>query len=316
MSEPRQTTAVSRARGPRLGLKVELRRTAAGPFHHAPSADHALSVHAGAPVRVSCHNSQVRSVRTRGEISLMPAGSSDDWFEDEASDMLELRLPSALVRLAAEEMGLDPDRAGIEPQYHFRDAQIEHIAWALEAECRANFANGLLYSESLGMALAVHLLARYRADAPPRAGLSRPQLERVTAYVEAHLGQDLSLLRLARVAGVSASHFRALFKRSTGLPVHEYVIQRRVERARALLSRGELPASQIALDAGFSHQSHMARCMRRVLGVTPTVVARHRALSQRAPRPPTAPPYDRATLPPRPRCFAAGPAFAMGRRSR
>src|SRR5687767_15778748 len=100
MSELRPNTAVSRARGPRPGLKVELRRTAAGPFHHPPSTDHALSVHAGAPARVSCHNSQVKSVRTRGEISLMPAGSSDDWFEDDASDTLELRLPHALVRLA------------------------------------------------------------------------------------------------------------------------------------------------------------------------------------------------------------------------
>jgi len=68
-----------------------------------------------------------------------------------------------------------------------------------------------------------------------------------------------------RVCGVSASHLRALFKRSLGVPVH-IIIQRRVERARTLLLRGELPASQIALDAGFAHQSHMARCMGRVLG--------------------------------------------------
>ncbi|WP_224249360.1 helix-turn-helix transcriptional regulator [Hyalangium gracile] len=78
---------------------------------------------------------------------------------------------------------------------------------------------------------------------------------------------------------ISASHLKTLFKRSTGLPVHEYVIQRRVERARSLLMRGELPAGQVALEAGFSHQSHMARCMRRVLGVTPkAVMARTRAM--------------------------------------
>ncbi|KYF72421.1 hypothetical protein BE15_48030 [Sorangium cellulosum] len=55
--------------------------------------------------------------------------------------------------------------------------------------------------------------------------------------------------------------------------MHEYVVQRRVERARALLLRGDLPASQVAIEAGFAHQSHMARCMRRVLGVTPTALA-------------------------------------------
>jgi AraC family transcriptional regulator len=68
-----------------------------------------------------------------------------------------------------------------------------------------------------------------------------------------------------------------LFKRSFGVPVHEYVIQRRVERARTLLLRGALPASQVALDAGFSHQSHMARCMRRVLGITPAAIVKSRA---------------------------------------
>jgi len=121
----------------------------------------------------------------------------------------------------------------------------------------------------LGLALSVHLLARYRAPVEPRAGLSVQQLRRVSDHIEAHLDQRLSLAQLARVAGVSASHFKTLFKRSTGLPAHAYVIQRRVERARVLLARGDLPASQIALEVGFSHQSHMARHMRRILGVTP-----------------------------------------------
>src|SRR5690606_3920077 len=134
-----------------------------------------------------------------------------------------------------------------------------------------------LYGESLGTALAVHLLARYRASAPVRRGLSRPQLQRVREYIEAHIDTDLSLARLAKVAEVGGSHFKTLFKRSTGLPVHEYVIRRRVARARTLLASGELPASEVALAAGFSHQSHMARWMRRVLGVTPTMVVRARA---------------------------------------
>jgi AraC family transcriptional regulator len=266
---------------PRIGLGVELRTTSAGELRHEPISDHYISVHAGAPVRVSCHGNRLRSLITRGQLNLMPAGWSDEWIEDDESTYVALHLPQSLVRLVAGEMGLDPDRTGIEPRYHFRDAQIEHIAWALEAERRASFLNGLLYSESLGMALAVRLLGQYRASGSsppvlPQGGLARPQLERVTEHVEAHLDEKLSLVRLARVAGVSASHFKTLFKRSMGLPVHEYVIQRRVERAKALLLRGDLPASQIALETGFAHQSHMARCMRRILGVTPTAVTRSR----------------------------------------
>lgn len=258
---------------PRVGLNFELRKTVAGHYRHAASTDHHVTVAAGGPVRISCLPTNARCVRHANDIDVFPAGLSEDWFEDDASELLHLRLPASLVRLAAEEMGLDPGRASIEPRCHLRDVQIEHIAWALADEDRAASPHGLLYRESLGMALAVHLLARYPAQAPEvRAGLSAPALARITEYIEAHLTEDVSLLRLARVSGVSASHLRVLFKRSVGIPIHEYVIQRRVERARALLVESELPASQVALEAGFAHQSHMARCMRKLLGFTPSTL--------------------------------------------
>ena len=206
----------------------------------------------------------------------MPVGAYDECVQDDPSSTVELHLPVSLIRVAAEELGLDPASAALEPRFCFRDPQIERVAWALEAEHRAGSRTNLLYRESLGLALAVRLLTRYRGPSSGvrDPGLSSPQLARVTAWIEEHLAADVSLLRLARVAGVSAPHFRVLFKRSMGVPVHEYVVQRRVERARALLVRGGLPASQIAVEAGFSHQSHMARCMRRVLGVTPTQLVR------------------------------------------
>src|SRR5579862_6935683 len=124
------------------------------------------------------------------------------------------------------------------------------------------------------MALALQLRGGLHTPRAIPRGLSQRQLRRVTDYIDANLADDLSLMRLADVAGFSGSHFRTLFRRSVGLPVHEYVIQRRVEHAHALLVRGHLPASQVAQEAGFAHQSHMARCMRRVLGVTPTAVVR------------------------------------------
>ena len=261
---------------PRINLSVTRRETVAGDIQHLASTDHVVTLHAGPPVRVACPSTYVRSVKSRGDLHLMPAGVTDSWMEDDASAAVDLRIPPSLLRLAAEDMGLDPDRVGLEQRHHFRDAQIEHIAWALEAESRAEAPNGLLYRESLGLALAARLLACYRTQVEAKGGLSSPQRQRITEYVEAHLDESLSLERLARVAGLSASHFKTLFKRSMGLPVHEYVVQRRVERARALLLQGELSVGEVALEAGFSHQSHMARCMRRVLGVTPGAIARSR----------------------------------------
>lgn len=172
-------------------------------------------------------------------------------------------------------MGLDPE-AGPALECGVRDTQLEHMAWALEAEHRAQFPGGRLYRECLGLALAVQLLSRHRAPRATRSlpGLPAKRLQAVADCIEADLAGDLSLSRLARIAGVSASHFRVLFKRSMGVPVHEYVIQRRVARARALLQAGRLSASAIAFEVGFAHQSHLARCMRRVLGVTPSELER------------------------------------------
>lgn len=263
----------------RLEPRVDVRTVPPGTVLFEAPIDHCLSVHAGAAARVSCRAEAYRGVVTRGQINLVPIGAFDQCMQDDSSTTVDLHLSDSLVRLAAEEMGLDPARAVLEPRFCFRDPQIEHIAWALEAEHRAGSRSSLLYRESLGLALAVHLLGKYRgADKENRApGLSKGQLAKVLDCIEANLAGDVSLARLARVAGVSTSHFRVLFKRSMLVPVHEFVVQRRVERARMLLARGEMPASQIAFEAGFSHQSHMARCMRRVLGVTPAQVARTRS---------------------------------------
>jgi AraC family transcriptional regulator len=254
----------------RVGLRVEVWKTEPGEVTLKPFPEHRLKIHAGPPVRGMCRAHGF--LYTRGDIDIVPSGYSDVWEERDGSTSLVVHLSPTLLRRAAEDMGLDPDHVGLETRHQFKDPQIEHIAWALDAERTGGYPGGLLYSESLGIALSAHLLGRYRAPLRLRRGLSKPQLRRLTEYIEAHLDRNLSLLRLAGIADVSASHLKTLFRRSTGIPVHEYVVQRRVERAKELLLRGELPASQVALESGFSHQSHMARAMRRVLGVTPTSV--------------------------------------------
>jgi AraC family transcriptional regulator len=267
---------------PRIGLRVELHATTPGVVELKSAPEHRVTVHAGPPVRGACQLEPF--IVTRGTVNIFPAGTTDIWQEEDASELLVLEISPWLLRRTAEDIGVDLERAGLTPRHHFRDPQIEHIAWALEAERADGYPGGLIYSESLGSALAIHLLGRYRAPLTVNRGLSHRQLRRVTDYIEAYLAEDLSLRRLADVADVSVSHLKTLFKRSTGIPVHEYVVQRRVERARDMLLRGGMPASQVAVDAGFAHQSHMARSMRRVLGITPTSLSLVRGSARRASR--------------------------------
>jgi AraC family transcriptional regulator len=256
----------------RIGLRVDLRTTAPGRVELGRVSEHRVKIHAGAPARGRCEAHTF--VYRRGDVDIHPAGYHDIWEEFDANESIVLGLSPALLQRAADEMGLGAARIGLEPRFQFHDPQIEHVAWALDAEHRQGAVNGGLYTECLGLALAVHLIGRYKSSISLKRGLSRIQLRRVTTYIEENIDQSLSLATLAQVAHLSASHFNAMFKRSTGFAVHEYVIRRRVNRAKQLLTRGELAASQVAAEAGFSHQSHMARSMRRVLGVTPSAIAR------------------------------------------
>lgn len=104
--------------------------------------------------------------------------------------------------------------------------------------------------------------------------MSTRQLRILIEFIETNLDQKLHLADLASVAGVSSTRLKSLFRNSTGTPVHQYVIRRRVEYARALIATTTMPASQIALAAGFAHQSHMATTMRRLLGQTPGEIGR------------------------------------------
>jgi AraC family transcriptional regulator len=255
-------------------LTVDLLATRGGVVELAASDVHRVKIHAGEPVTGACGAS--RFVYRRGDVDILPAGAGDAWEEDQPSTSLMVHLSALLVRRAAAELGLPPG-AGVEPRHQIRDPQIEHIGWALDAERRAGHPGGRLLAESLGLALAFHLLGRYSApQRVPASGLSAPRRRRVEAYIEAHLDRDLSLPVLAEVAELGTTQFKLQFKRSMGVTVHEYVMRRRVERARALLVAAAMPAGQVALAAGFAHQSHMARWMRRVLGVTPRAMALHR----------------------------------------
>ena len=99
--------------------------------------------------------------------------------------------------------------------------------------------------------------------------MSGYRLRQVLSYIEYNLARELSLKEIAGVAGVSVSHCNAAFRKAVGVPVHQYVIQRRVERAKTLLGERDLSISQIAIETGFSHQSHLAYHVRRLLGVSP-----------------------------------------------
>ena len=237
---------------------------------------HNVSMQVGRPLLVTsrCNGQTVRRLQVPGDLKIVPPGVPRVWETESATIKLSMYLSSLLMLSAADAMGVNPDRVDIPPQLHVRDPRIEHIGWAVKAELEASEPLGRLYGESLGLALAAHLLRGYLPARPPGSDvrLSRRRLQRVVDYIHDHLSQDLSLAELAQLVDMSPSHFKVIFKQSVGLPVHQYVIRSRVEYAADLIARGKLSLSEVALQAGFANQSHMARSMKRLTGVTPSAV--------------------------------------------
>lgn len=259
------------------GFDATLYEATAG-FDETFCSHHSISMHVSAPVlvRSRCEGSVLRRLQVAGDLKIIPAGCSRIWEIERSARKLTVNLSRALVQSAGVAMGVEAERLSIAPQLHLRDPQIEHIGWALKNELEAHEPLGRLYAEGLGLALAAHLIRRYArvASQPVESGLSKRRLQRVIDYIHSHLAGDLSLVELAQIVSVSPSHFNLLFKQATGLPVHQYVIRSRVERASRLLVNDKLPLSEVALQAGFASQSHMASCMQRVAGVTPGTLRR------------------------------------------
>ncbi len=159
-----------------------------------------------------------------------------------------------------------------------RDFVLEHMIGALGAIFENCLWPERIAVESLCNATAVYLAHRYgtyplRAETY-KAGLTQDRMRRVLDYIEAYLGNDLSLMELSAVAGLSSYHFGKLFKRSTGQSVHQYVIVCRLERAKSLLRSRMLPIAEIALAVGFKDQSQFTSLFKRRVGITPGAYAR------------------------------------------
>ena len=217
----------------------------------------------------------------RGEVAIIPAGPSWKWgFRGETdSDLLPLCLEDAFLREVARSVQVDPEGMEIVPLLGERDPRIEQIGLLLKEEIEAEgLLGGRLYAESLATALAISLIrdhsslgrkAARKAARERGGGLPRRALKEVIDYIGDNLEKDLALAEMARVTHMSPYHFSRLFKESTGLTPHRYVIERRVQRAEVLLGSSALPIAEIALLCGFANQSHLNRHFKRLLGVSP-----------------------------------------------
>lgn len=187
---------------------------------------------------------------------------------------LHVHLSADLFARSAEHIAdRDPARLALKELSGFQDPLLAQMGWALRWQLEQPAPSGQLYAETAAQMLTVHLLTHYlTTNITVKSHLQRlttRQMKRVIEYIQAHLAEPISLETLARQIGYSAYHFALLFRETTGVTPHQFVLSKRLERARYLLAQTDLPLSQVTLEVGFQSQSHFTHTFKSHLGVTP-----------------------------------------------
>ncbi|MEY2930357.1 MAG: hypothetical protein RL033_1106 [Pseudomonadota bacterium] len=211
--------------------------------------------------------------RCSGMIDLLPAGTVLQHIEWHGQRFhgVSVLIPRAAVR-ALKGWDVATFAPGLPPLFGLFDAHVVDLVRRLESQAVGGQPLGKAYTEALSVTLLTYLAHRYgegadRAHQEP--SLSSAQRRRVSDFVEAHLDGDIRLADLAGLASYSSDHFSRLFKRSFGESPYQYVLRRRVERAKALLRDASLSLADIASACGFATQAHLTNVFKLRTGVTP-----------------------------------------------
>ena len=217
-----------------------------------------------------------RERRNLGDIAIIPAGIAHRCNWHTSAEFMILAIEPVLLSQVGQDL-VDCDRIELVPQFmNEQDILIQGIFSTLKAELESGKIGGHLLIDSLKTTLAIHLLRQYCTTKPKLSSygdkLSKSKLQQVQEYIHEHLEQNLKLIELAAIAQISPYHFISLFRNSLGTTPHQYILQRRIEKAKYLLQHSKLSIAEVAAIVGFCDQSHLTRYFKRITGATPKQV--------------------------------------------
>lgn len=209
----------------------------------------------------------------RGVISLLTRAEQSIWHWDKPIDVRHIYLShDTLAETASQVFEREPAAIEVDDHLCSADATIPHCLQVLEDEMMHGGPGQKLLVEAVRTQIAVHLLRRFaRVDLPnvSPAVFNSLQKHRILEFIEERLGENFGLDSLAGSVGLSPFHFSRQFKAEFGQTPHSFVIHKRVERAKTMLQKGDIAMKAVAVDCGFSDQSHFCRTFRKMVGVTP-----------------------------------------------
>lgn len=207
-----------------------------------------------------------------GYIEMLPAYMPLKVRTNQAAETTHCYLDPTFLTHAAYECA-NSEQVELKPLLPVPDPLVCQIVLALKTVLETDATNSCFYAESMATALAAHLLRTYstRKHSLPEYedGLPKYKLKQVLEYMNVHLSENVSLATISDELSISQYYFCRLFKQSTGMTPHAYLILQRVERAKQLLKRKEGTMLDIAIECGFANPSHFAKHFRKHTGISP-----------------------------------------------
>jgi len=207
-----------------------------------------------------------RAALKRGDLWLYSQGATVYVSMPAPVELTQVQIAPKIVRAAAEQFGCPRISNGL-----VRAEQVNAMVARLETEVQTGCPGGRLFGEEFAYALAGQLVCATGAtssQASARA-LHARRLAAVLDHIHSHPTEELGLEDLARRARLSAFHFSRLFKASTGLTPHQYVLRWRIEESKRLLRHSTMEIADIAQRLRFSDQSHFTSLFHKLTGATP-----------------------------------------------
>jgi len=210
-------------------------------------------------------------IATSGEICLVNPGEVHTGFSPHESGWTyRVFYPDAtLLEKVARKVS-----AHVEPLPHFPSPVIKdpHLSSNILCFLKAlEDSDVSLERETLLLSVLAQMVRRYaEARDGKRVGRQKEDgaVKKALEYLDAHFAENVTLSELSDIASLSEFHFLRVFRSTVGLPPHAYLIQRRINYARDLLSQS-LPIAQVSLETGFVDQSHFTRWFKKIVGITP-----------------------------------------------
>jgi AraC family transcriptional regulator len=224
-----------------------------------------------------------------GSMMLVPARNETSGRWSDTVSAAFVRFSPGLMSTLAESMFRgDPDRCELLPLINLRDPLLHHLTRALHEELRNPSPLSAVFAESAAQTMMLQLLRKYsnktaRHAAPPRSGFSERQRRVIDDYIESHLTEKISLGELASLLFMSVPHFERTFRGATGYAPYQYVLERRLERAKWLLEHMDTSVYDVGRQCGFANQSHFTRHFTRKYGISPARF-RYSVTSRQLPR--------------------------------